>query len=576
MPIVSIPVITAGDGTGPLEVDYHHEFRSLNLPSPAASNELSLTTSFTGIDISSGTYPADPSIAAGPASLVLVTNGSVVIRDKAGILTSSAGTPEFWAPVRTAGENAGGDPRVLFDPATQRFFITAIARVLDPSCTPGNCVSHIFLAVSKTSMPATVGMEDWWLYSFDATLDGTVPTNNWADFPALGVNDKIVVVTAQMISQSTGANLYPKIRIFDKAKLIRGEAVSWTDFVGMKDPINGSDAMSFRPALHFENSGKFLLISISRNDACRIVVWGIINELSSPTLTSRSATISGGNCGPPPNAPQAGAGTAPIFPGSNGLQGDVVYRNNSLWNARGVSANFGSGNVAAIRWFQIDVSQWPASVSVVQDSMFGTDGIWSFFPAIMVDRSNNVAIVYNRASASEFGSVYYTGRLSTDPHNSLRPASLLKAGNIALAAFGSNHASYGDYCGTALDPNNGSIWIFGEYVRTSDAWGTWVGNLVFQPKASPTPTATPGTDVAVSGRVLTPDGRGLRNATVSITDANNTTRTAITSSFGNYIFTGVQTGNSYPISVSSKRYRFASRIVVVNGVLTDVDFVGLE
>ncbi|MFT3746469.1 MAG: lamin tail domain-containing protein [Pyrinomonadaceae bacterium] len=82
--------------------------------------------------------------------------------------------------------------------------------------------------------------------------------------------------------------------------------------------------------------------------------------------------------------------------------------------------------------------------------------------------------------------------------------------------------------------------------------------------------------VEVSGRVLTPDGRGLRNATVTITDSMGNRRTATTSSFGFYHFTDVEAGGSYSVSVTARRYRFTPRIVQVQDTLTDVDFVGQE
>ena len=83
-------------------------------------------------------------------------------------------------------------------------------------------------------------------------------------------------------------------------------------------------------------------------------------------------------------------------------------------------------------------------------------------------------------------------------------------------------------------------------------------------------------NVSIAGRVLTNDGRGLRNAIVSITDSNNIRRNATTSSFGNYTFADVRSGESYTIGVSSKRYVFAARTVNVSGNLTGVDFVGMQ
>lgn len=82
--------------------------------------------------------------------------------------------------------------------------------------------------------------------------------------------------------------------------------------------------------------------------------------------------------------------------------------------------------------------------------------------------------------------------------------------------------------------------------------------------------------VSLSGRVTTPDGRGLRNATVAITDPQGVQRTATTSSFGFYSFDNVAAGETYVISVSSRLYRFRSQILQINDTLTDVNFVGRE
>ena len=86
----------------------------------------------------------------------------------------------------------------------------------------------------------------------------------------------------------------------------------------------------------------------------------------------------------------------------------------------------------------------------------------------------------------------------------------------------------------------------------------------------------PAADVTVSGRVLTPDGRSLRNAVVSLIDSLGVRRTATTSSFGLYSFASVRAGDSYIITVASKRYRFTPRIMPINGSIANLDFFGLE
>ena len=82
--------------------------------------------------------------------------------------------------------------------------------------------------------------------------------------------------------------------------------------------------------------------------------------------------------------------------------------------------------------------------------------------------------------------------------------------------------------------------------------------------------------VLVSGRVLTPDGRGLRNAVVSMTDGSGVTRIVTTSTFGYYQFEDVSVGETFVMSVASRRYRFGPRAVQVLDSLSDVDFIGQE
>lgn len=88
--------------------------------------------------------------------------------------------------------------------------------------------------------------------------------------------------------------------------------------------------------------------------------------------------------------------------------------------------------------------------------------------------------------------------------------------------------------------------------------------------------AAPVTSVSISGRVTTPGGQGLRNAVVSLIDAQGIRRTATTSSFGIYSFDMITTGQTYTMTVGSKRYRFAPQFVPVQGTLTNIDFMGLE
>lgn len=86
------------------------------------------------------------------------------------------------------------------------------------------------------------------------------------------------------------------------------------------------------------------------------------------------------------------------------------------------------------------------------------------------------------------------------------------------------------------------------------------------------PTAA---NVSISGRISAFDGNGIRNVIVTLTDANGNTRTTRSSAFGYYQFDEVESGETYVISVVSKRFTFAqsSQILTVNDELTNVDFI---
>lgn len=79
--------------------------------------------------------------------------------------------------------------------------------------------------------------------------------------------------------------------------------------------------------------------------------------------------------------------------------------------------------------------------------------------------------------------------------------------------------------------------------------------------------------VTVSGRVVKPNGIGLRGATVRITDSSGNSRTVRTSSFGNFHFEEIESGGTYIISVSAKRYEFSPQVIQVQEDVGDLLFV---
>jgi hypothetical protein len=92
-----------------------------------------------------------------------------------------------------------------------------------------------------------------------------------------------------------------------------------------------------------------------------------------------------------------------------------------------------------------------------------------------------------------------------------------------------------------------------------------------------TPEALAPTAAAVNvgGRVTTADGRGIRNARITILYPSGESRTTVSGAFGYYRFGDVEVGASYLVSVSSKRFSFsnATQILNLTGERDDVNFI---
>jgi hypothetical protein len=81
--------------------------------------------------------------------------------------------------------------------------------------------------------------------------------------------------------------------------------------------------------------------------------------------------------------------------------------------------------------------------------------------------------------------------------------------------------------------------------------------------------------VNVNGRILTADGRGIRNAEVTLSGGGlDYPVHAQSGPFGWYQFSDIAAGRNYVIAVGAKRYKFAapSRIIFVGDSIADADF----
>lgn len=113
-------------------------------------------------------------------------------------------------------------------------------------------------------------------------------------------------------------------------------------------------------------------------------------------------------------------------------------------------------------------------------------------------------------------------------------------------------------------------WTFGFDSSVAPVGGGWnVDTVQFNGNSQCIVTAA---GVDISGRVLAGGGRGLRGAVVRLTDQNGTIRTAFTGAFGYYHFTDVAPGQTYVVSVASRRFTYSPRVVQINDSIAGLDF----
>lgn len=108
--------------------------------------------------------------------------------------------------------------------------------------------------------------------------------------------------------------------------------------------------------------------------------------------------------------------------------------------------------------------------------------------------------------------------------------------------------------------------------QTSGSYNFQPGFWTAQPILAPT-----AAEVTVGGRVLTADGRGIRNVRVIWTDRNGETRTVISGAFGHFRFTGVAAGETYIFNVAAKRYQFSNptQVRTILEETNDLNFVAV-
>jgi hypothetical protein len=437
--------------------------RGILAAAPAAGIPMALAPSrnFAGIS-ATGWLPPDCTLAAGPNHLLASVNSSLAVFSKQGGAALLQRTLTAW--FANVVQNATVfDPKAIYDQHAGRWVLLAVAVIRNPNR------SWFLLSISTTADP----LGTWRNYALDATKDGVVQTNNWVDYPALGVDAQALYLTGNMFRFGGGFQ-YTKVRIVPKNGPYSGGTIPFTDLVRLR---NGDNSMAFtvQPCHTFgAPQVQYFVNSIYPTTATpenKLSLWSITDPLSAaPSLTLRTIEVSPYNL--PPDAVQKGQST-PLDTGDVRVL-NAVFRGGSVWCAFATQHNWGQPtNVAAIHWVQIEA----ASGTLIQQGIYGTKRRYYSYPAVMPNNNGDMIMVFSRCGSNEFGSIRFTGRKAADSLGALRNSSTLKTGIAGyLGLDGSGRNRWGDYAGIAADPGNpASVWFYSLFA-VPGTWATWIGS----------------------------------------------------------------------------------------------------
>ena len=249
----------------------------------------------------------------------------------------------------------------------------------------------------------------------------------------------------------------------------------------------------------------------------------------------------------------------------------LAYRNfgthESLVTTQSVEATTG---IAGMRWWEIRSPN--ASPIIFQEGTYSPDVIHRWMGSLAADRQGNMLLGFSVSDATSiFPGVSYTGRLVTDPLGTM------PQGEATMIAGGGSQLStgnrWGDYSSMNVDPTDDcTFWYTTEYyaATSTSTWSTRISSVKFPGCLAPT-----AINVAVSGRVTTTTGYGIKGVTINLqATSTGQVRQAITSHFGYFSFVDVPAGETYLVTTGSKRITFPPRVVFVADNLTDLNFVG--
>jgi PKD domain len=430
-----------------------------------------LATSFQALVDNQMVFPPDTEGAIGPNHVVTTLNSQTRIQDHGGKELLLVTFDAFWSKVTSGGFLS--DPKILYDPSTDRWIAAAIAGL-------NTAEAAVLVGVSQSGDPTGT----WNLYSVAADPQGKL----WADFPSLGFNRDWVAIQVNMwtVADSVADAQFQQsqIYVFDKANLVAGGPDARHTLFTRDDLGTGQvPAATYDPG----EPNLYFLEDWNGNDGSvgSLQLFAVSGPVGSEEFRSISfpATEDVWDDASPDGkdfAPQMG--TAAKISVQTADFTHVIVRNGLITAAQTVFLPSGSPQRSSIQWWQLTGDGFVVQRGRVDDP---ASQLFFAFPSVAANVNNDLLVGYSEFSASSFPSGAYAFRAAADPSGTLRDNAILKSGETFYIKTGSGTRNrWGDYSATAIDPGNGTdLWTIQEYAlkpvaSAAGSWATWWGRIV--------------------------------------------------------------------------------------------------
>jgi hypothetical protein len=332
--------------------------------------------------------------------------------------------------------------------------------------------SHVWVAASKSSAPSA-STDFWWfevtsLASYNTSYSDVPHHATTADMMVVATQDfgttqvgagiadnylgaHNVALNKQDLMDGVGATVLWEVHILDRYETVPAETR-----VPIADPAQPMFLVCNNAPVH-EATGNGLEIYMAR--ASGMVSLLAIN-ISLPEFSTESSK---GRQPPVPGTTFTGLEALTfIFTAVVRQVGSRLY----LYTA--YSHNISLVHTA-FSWVQIDITTAATDrvATLVQYGTYNVDlDLDVFYPRIDVDIDGNVLINAAISGPNQYASMMYTGRLRTDPPNTLRYPPILWAEGASTYWSGTTRNRWLDYSGGSIDPVDGkTFYMFGEIPR---------------------------------------------------------------------------------------------------------------